>query len=286
MAVVPVLQFRLLMGLDTLSLEPNRSFQMDFSSTSDDAGAVKGAFSLIELLVVMGIIALLAGMVVPAITVLREKGKETACGNNMRQWGQALGLYLDEKRGIFPSDGTDGSDGAPDINKADAWYNVLPGYLQGVSLSALAAQGKAPCGGVGKSLFVCPNTPIDNDMKQAYAAGTQSKFFVSYAFNYWINMSKTDPAYTTRMRLSQISNPANFVVFSESPDGKAAKVHPATMFDPSTGATAFRHRDCANAVFADGHVEPLRRKAVWRTGVTVNDNFGNIQWNPAAAMTK
>ena len=75
-----------------------------------EGGLAEAAFSLIELMVVIGIMIVLGGLLVPVVEVLRERGKATECSNNLRQWGQGFSMYMDEHRGIFPGDGTlDGS---------------------------------------------------------------------------------------------------------------------------------------------------------------------------------
>ena len=67
------------------------------------AGRLQGGFSLVELLMTIAIIALLAGMLLPAITLIRRSAQETSCRNNLRQVGIAAFAYAGDHDGHLPA---------------------------------------------------------------------------------------------------------------------------------------------------------------------------------------
>jgi prepilin-type N-terminal cleavage/methylation domain-containing protein/prepilin-type processing-associated H-X9-DG protein len=79
---------------------------------------VRSAFSLIELLVVMSIIAVLAGMLLPTIKMVKQVADQMKCGSQLRQAGVFLVQFTVENDGRFPGGGHDG-------NGSVSWNTII-----------------------------------------------------------------------------------------------------------------------------------------------------------------
>lgn len=129
------------------------------------------AFTLVELLVVIGIIALLLGILLPSLNKARQTALEVQCASNLRQWGIGFTMYVDANKGCLPYDNDeDGDEPAASIQGPDAkgwestglWFNAIPPLLKGKTYDQMqvehaAGLSRLPVEG-DNSIFVCPST--------------------------------------------------------------------------------------------------------------------------------
>ncbi|MDB5297035.1 MAG: putative major pilin subunit, partial [Phycisphaerales bacterium] len=111
-------------------------------------------FTLVELLVVIGIIALLVGILMPTLSAVQREGRKTVCMSNLRQIGMGVTLYVDHHKGKYPR-----SPALPSVNP----YNLQPATVllapfiaTGLGTSPdLVLQGKGAA-----AVFRCPSDDV------------------------------------------------------------------------------------------------------------------------------
>lgn len=153
----------------------------------------KGAFTLVELLVVIGIIGVLIALLLPALTRVREQAKLVMCASNLRQIYMYHSLYAADNHACYPAlQGQDGqSDPTYQYDTPTGYLKVMEAYMSGGQLSALTPTGpsgtyQAFYSAAWKKppVWICPADPNDrvNDCS-LNATNDGAWAWVSYAPN-------------------------------------------------------------------------------------------------------
>src|SRR3954468_24264912 len=136
----------------------------------------RSGFTLIELLVVIAIIAILASMLLPALSRAKEKGQQTVCRSNLKQLSLAFKLYTPDNNDTFPSCA---SQSQFDAQLEDwIWWNVKrkPPFED--------PQGSAIGRYIGRfttNLFRCPGDRFVTERERQYAkTKTGNPYLYSY----------------------------------------------------------------------------------------------------------
>jgi len=244
-------------------------------------------FTLVELLVALGILAVLAALLLPALARGKAQTRRTVCVNRFRQWHVALMMYADDNQGwiareSFIPGGTVWNLWAQVRNPLarDVWYNALPPELDEHRASDYAPQAVRQEFYDRRLFYHCPCAAFPPDTQGPVA-------YFSMAMN-----SKLILRPDASVKFSAIVTPSATVTFLDNRLAGEPPVHPTQIDEqlgqPSAYATRFvtRHNGRGTLAFADGHVDVRSGRdvvadgyaiwpqttIVWTTDPSVNPN--------------
>jgi prepilin-type N-terminal cleavage/methylation domain-containing protein/prepilin-type processing-associated H-X9-DG protein len=210
------------------------------------------AFTLVELLVVVGIIALLIGILMPALSAARQNAQGVQCLSNLRQMMIAAQMYVNAHRGSYPIsfyrvvDGTTTTDYVWDFTTiTDAAGNrVVPGLLWSGATNLQVQQ--------------CPS--FDG------RSNTSNNPYTGYNYNAsYVGGEQLGPGvYRAPVKSVQIGDSTRTAIFGDGEYTGANKHMRAPFYAPGeptvarwAGTQGFRQRARTNVAFADGHAETM-----------------------------
>jgi prepilin-type N-terminal cleavage/methylation domain-containing protein/prepilin-type processing-associated H-X9-DG protein len=258
------------------------------------------AFTLVELLVVIGIISLLISVLMPALSKARQTAQAAVCASNMRQVSLAVLNYTIDNRGRFPYGGY-----APSgfVLPQYSWTDLIDGYLAGKLTQAELdgnvldpGQGYRSASSYVLPVLVCPSDPCTAD-----AVGNSPPNggvpHMTYAMNQVIAHGESPyppapPPPSVTMSQVKASSRVLLIVESPNPTPARGRIEGAICSTPVLqswflyGGATFNYQsvgipphakhvglhpgDTFNYAYCDGHVERLYP--------TDSDGFYNSSW--------
>jgi len=238
------------------------------------------AFTLIELLVVIAVIALLMGILLPALGSARDSARSLQCITNLRTLAISTDQYADDNRGILPR--SSHSAGFSVLPWAASLYEPLTGRpFEGTSYS----WENAGWWDATNTLYRCPHDRRESPIEQPGLPFSMPA--LSYGMNVYFELTgaEIDPSRSSRStmapfrKLSASPRPSATVLMGGlvevgSRDHIMAHFWRTAGVDPESEVAFDRHGDTSGYCYLDGHASNQALKE------TYNSDSNRDQWNP------
>ena len=216
-------------------------------------------FTLIELLIVVAIIAILPGMLLPALNSARQKARAISCLSNLKQLNLTAVSYSQDYQGFIPPNYMEENG----TGRFWSWYYISCGYI------------KKPKAGA-QAIFLCPGSNSSGGH-----GFIQDDYSVSYGGDPWVDQKYSDGR-VLALRLAQLKERVSeYPVYADSVQCQRGSKNPTLPRDAGKrqayridvdwgGALSARHGNQSNLLFADGHAAAMFGRDVirrYRNGV-------------------
>jgi prepilin-type processing-associated H-X9-DG protein/prepilin-type N-terminal cleavage/methylation domain-containing protein len=264
----------------------NTQQDMDRSSAPAEApeaiGRGRTAFTLVELLVVIGIIAVLVAILLPALQRARSAARTVQCASGLKDLGNQLRLFAHNNDGRFPGGGRENS-GSSSV----AWHHVMDRHHFKIPRYNYVAAGmnqyRCPdfvSAAPSSRVFAMNGWATGGPSTTAYPAGEFGVFIEPPPETYYSKTLAATNFYRLGARVSKFREPSNKILVLETEraaDTQGEYISAAPPGSPvilggggtypkwssnTGGQFSFRHNNYtrANFLFVDGHVDALTPK--------------------------
>jgi prepilin-type N-terminal cleavage/methylation domain-containing protein/prepilin-type processing-associated H-X9-DG protein len=266
-------------------------------NSNQDRSATAG-FTLIELLVVIAIIAILAAMLLPALSRAKVRAQSISCMNNTRQIMVATTMYAGDNRDKFPGN-VHGASVVVDDPRRPWVSGWLDWSTSGANTNVLLLLDSrfaslAPYFASQRNVFRCPpDTYVSSPQRnQGWSARVRSVSANVYTGGDQVDINKgpADSNFVPTPQITQMVNPGpamSYVYLDEHPDS----INDAGYFPPNAGKwydlPGNLHNNASGLAFADGHSEIHRWQSSVRdvpvkintfSAITVPTNDKDYMW--------